>query len=431
MKRISVLLTALLLFLSLTSCGSSPGNDSGDMEDSENSAAAAFASGQEESAVAEGASDVRVMDNPMDLFSKQFNLFYDVDFPEGYKTYEVSYESGEFHLYRLYLTAEASAEEVTEFFSNLVGDSAEESIQQNLEYLNAGSVQIQGTQVEGGLSADIMIEPTKELVTTEEDAVGYAITMTGTPVESEFSKYDIALDQNFSIAALGDAWTILKDTDPLERELKVMKDTGLVQAMCRYAPGDGYEVLKTALLDGLSQYRQDNMLSWKYGDMSISIHFFDETKEIYLLENHRDTMVNLADYQPSITLSSLGLESYGDSWGYKDNEAGVFLKIERTDWGAEANKITFGTKEYGGYYVEIDMPEQVYHVIMNEGAISYSYDAFADKLLADDLDAVRAAYAELTGDDSDLALKKPISTVDNYTYIEFGYKPEHLFNLQP
>ena len=87
---------------------------------------------------------------PDDLMGKELNPFYDVEFPENYTTYMAEYEEGAYRFYYLYLTAEGTAEDVATYFSQLVGDDAEESITQNLSYLSEGSVVIFGTQTDHG-----------------------------------------------------------------------------------------------------------------------------------------------------------------------------------------------------------------------------------------------------------------------------------------
>ncbi|MDD5017896.1 MAG: hypothetical protein PHO15_07355 [Eubacteriales bacterium] len=386
-------------------------------------------------------------ETPADLLGEVYNPFCDVVWPEGYTTYQVCYESGDYDLYRLYLTAEGSAEDVATFMSTLVGDAAEESIAQNIESLKNGGVQIPGTQVEG-LSADVGIEPTDAENERYAYVEGFEIMISAGIDPGMAEDYAAILDMNFNadaIAYIGAA-DFLTENEPASREVRLMTGaTQAVQAECFYDTGDDYETWKTYFTsaqfadnDDIQTRIEDGytQLSYYYGDISVSISMSDEDQMIWIGQWQNGTAQNIADYVPAQTLQLMGFGAVGDDgacW-YEDNAAGTYISVNNTEWGADGDCIMMMMDGYDAYIVGYYPAAGQYSVEIGKNGkwAKYYYDiadGSIEPIEGNDEADIRYNMSEITGDDSEDNIKWPIDDFDKYIKDTFGMAPDALFDV--
>ena len=413
-KLLSLAITAILIF-GLVACSTTEGAPETSTESSQTQA---------------------TFEAPTQLFEEYYNLFADIDWPEGYTVYQASYESNGYHLFRLYLTATGTTEDVITFFSTFGGDNTQESINQNIEMFLANEfVIVHGTQRDEGIGADIEITPTYTEDNNYEYVDGFNICLVSKIDESKTADYKNALDVNFNepAAAALSSYIDLSDFDA--QELKVNSYRPLAEIMSVSIPED-YASVKGVILSDTKQFNPmgDNHVGFDYGDMSVQLIFDDEKKAIYLFECLGDASANLRDYTPEKTLKNLGFNLYGENCSYETDD--VWFAVYKNEWGSDDNSIKCTFEIFGKpCFVLISYPDQIYTVMIGEEdeRIDYTYDAFADTVtptkLFEDYAAFKSAFEEMTGETSDMSVKEPVMFVDNFAYDTFGLKPESLFEL--
>ncbi len=439
MRKIIVFAAAAILVFGLASCAQTP-TENEPAETSSSEIPAEQSPQQTDASAAQSPAEINSFESPMQLFEEAYNPFYDIQWPDGYTVYQASYEESEYNLYRLYLTAEDTAENVVNYCSVLVGDDAEESILQNLDSLNnTGGVSIHGTQVDGGLNADLSIEPTDLDDSHYEFVDGYAVTLVMGINADNTADYQRALDANFNKAAVGALTDYIDLANPVSRTVTVNSVNGFIQSTRSYSPAD-YDTLKLAISsDDAWAQCNDIEYNMQYGDIVTAIIFDDENQILYLDEYSRDTSKNIADYVPADddpveTLKNMGFENFETQWSYQTDS--VWLCVCKHEWGNAENVIKCAFEIFSQpCFVIINYPEQLYTVMIGEEdeCIDYVYDAFADTVTPSDFfesyDTFKAAFKAMTGETSDLSVTEPVMFVDNFTFETFGYKPERLFEL--
>ena len=129
--------------------------------------------------------------NTLDLgVLTDINAFEGMGFYNGDKVYQAQIDDSSKGLYfRLFLKGSSNPEAAISFYSTMVGDTAPESIAQNIDYFNnGGGVQISGTIGDSGLSADVYIDKTD---------TGYEVRIE-TDVSSKYKQYLDKMAQNFN-----------------------------------------------------------------------------------------------------------------------------------------------------------------------------------------------------------------------------------------
>jgi len=168
---------------------------------------------------------------PSDLLNEGYNPFLSVEFPENYTVYMAEYEDiHEYALYYLHLTTTDSAQDVVTYMSNLLGDSEEESIAQNLSALeDKGIVNIHGTEVDAGLNADCSIEPSQQ-DGDYEYVEGYVISMVMRIDTEDMEPYGELLLSNINFNALNEVSNYINVADYDMAGIKVNLYQGSTEA---------------------------------------------------------------------------------------------------------------------------------------------------------------------------------------------------------
>ena len=382
---------------------------------------------------------------PVDLLGPIFNPFYDLTWPEGYTVYQVCYESGEFNLYRLYMTATGSAEDVVTMIADMVGLSDNDNIAAIISDLNQGEVQISDQQFENGIDATIEIYPADPDSDDYDDVDGYAITLATGIDSDQATDYAAILDANFNADAMRyiDADSFIDSSKPVFRQIKVLTYRGAVQAEYMYQ--DDYETWQAfftsdAYTDSeLVSLRIENscaFLNYEYGNLGVNLTFDDESQIIWLSQYQNDTEVNISEYVPEQTLQSLGFKDVNEDGvcGFDDEMTKTAIHMTKAEWGAEKDSVTFMIfEDYDPFIVIYDPSSTEYSVEIskNNKWARYLYTKDRVKPLEDDdtTDEIIHNMAQITGDDSQSNTKIPITMFNTFIEDTFDMSLDALFEL--
>ena len=370
------------------------------------------------------------MESPAQLFEATYNPLSDKQWPEGYTVYQVGVESGEYDLFRLYLTAEDTAENVVAFCSELIGDDAPDSIQQSHDLLDRDGF----VGINKGSGMSVEIAPTDEDDDDYTYVDGYTVCVVVGIDEDSFYDYQSALDTCFNEKVIAALAAYIDIENPQGRDLCVNRKNQRVHATWMYVPEDYEAACQGIAGDAIWTGSNGHEMSFAYGDLNVAMYFNDETKAVFLDQCLDDLSINIADYKAEATLENLGFTLYDTKCGYEDED--MWMAVSKNEWGDEENIINFAFEIFGQpCRVIVSYPDQIYTVMIGEDeqSIDYSYDAFANTVTPTasfaDYDAFKAAFEALTGETSDSSVAEPVMFVDHYTEDTFGYEPERLFEL--
>ena len=437
MKKTSMVMVLMILVIGLAACSTAPAELTKGNEDMASAATA------EPTSMTEIENEIVL--SPDLLLSSEYNPMYEIAWPEQYHIYQVSYEISEYRLYRVYLTTQDDADNTVTFISNLLGDSAPESIRENIEALKSdGRVEIFGTQVSAGLNADAEILKADESDSDYDATEGYVVKLIMS-LQDNTEKLADLLQANFNIPAVKEFGDVFDLNQSDMRSIRINLDKGFTEAFVGFENNDPQAVKQW--VDGLDDWQfneRKDAAQKQFGDMTAHVRFDADKDLIYLSETLTSTSQALREYLPKAdgelnteTLKNLKFEAYENTCSYRDEEAGIWMGVYKTEWGAadgDCIMCSFSVFDQPCFVI-ISYPDQIYNVMLGEDddRIDYEYDAFADTITPssryEDYSAFMDAFAEKTSDDSDLAPKQPVLFVDSFAEQTFGYKPEKLFEL--
>lgn len=389
---------------------------------------------------------------PADLLKEEYNPFSDVEFPESYTVYMAEYEDAiEFSLYYLHLTTTDSAEDVVTYMSNLLGDSAEESIAQNLSALeDEGIVNIHGTEVDAGLNADCEIEPVEQDGGDYECAEGFAISMVMSIDAEDAELYNELLLSNINFNSLTEISNYMDVTayDMAGIKVNIYKDSTEAHIGCYIE--DAEQVWNDMATDMPDNYSEEySVFSFGTGELSTDICEDLSGGFIHIFQRLGKTDAALKDYVPvekEPTLSSLGFLDFRElnaNVCYKDadNEIGVY--IYKDEWGEpqyeEDHEMVLFLMSIDDnavmvrYYPSED--RYAIQIEIGEDAVKYEYYAGEDKYInefgQDDLSDVKE-FAEIVFNkpDTDSILQDSWVTFEQYIEENFEMNAAELFHLE-
>ncbi len=445
MKRRFTFVLAMLMALTLTACAQvEPAPETVDVEQAEETTSQAEA--QPSQAAMQTPEVSTDFNSPLDLLSEPYNPFYQVEFPEGYTVYMAAYERSEYNLYRLYLTAEDSAENAVTFISELLGDDASESIQLNIDMLkNENWCSIPGTQVDKGLNADAEISKTEQNDGDYAYVEGYKICLVMGIDAARAAEYENILMLNYNLNPLSMVANYFDLVPVPQCELKVNTQKNKTQLTAAYQM-EQYSELKQSILNEVqADIADENGMQLSYGNIAVSMHFNDAQSVIYVDECLTDTSLNLRDYSPSQTLQSLGFENWTEEDAkctYKSEADGVYLSVNREEWGSpqsgeEKNAVMMIQRSNDDeLLVCYFRTEGKYFVQMGNDQITVKYtwlegeDKYINEWGEDDLSAAKQTLEQLLNKpDTDSILGDPITTFDQYIRKTFGVSPDALYEM--
>ena len=381
---------------------------------------------------------------PEDLLGEDMNPFYDVEFPEKYTVYMAEYEGSAYRFYYLCLTAEGTAEDVVTYLSQLVGDDAEESITENLSRLNDGFVSINGTQTDHGLNADVTIEPTDPEAGEYAYVDGFDIRLM-TSVSDDLAEQLHALMTENIASTLFESYGIaetLNSHETVWRTFKLRLYNGIVQAECAYSPGEDYDDWKNSVISNGQLFVQGEQASIQYGDLYVQFIFDDVEQTVYLGQSLSETDQNIGSYEAPLSLTTLGFQNTAGDFGncgYGDVDSDLYIRVSKTEWGAEEDSIWGNGHSVDGTYAEYLVTyyplENRYNVqVAGEGPwANYDYNPTDHSVVpmdtAETEAEIRDRMGDITGLSEDSAIKASVTFFDDYIMNTFGMSADELFAL--
>lgn len=400
--------------------------------------------------------------SPNDLFYETYNVFSGLKFPENYHVYAVEYEKqdcgGEenwYNVYRLFMIAEDTDENVINFISNLLGDDQEKSIQQNLDYLQKDNfVGIDGTQIDDGMAVICEIKRTTEDAEDYEYSEGYEVQLMMRLFGEECDKYDELLLSNMNYNSLSDISNYIDIQSYISGSINVNTYNDNVNMHYGYSLDNAQDVWDE-LTVGLSDYYLEEwqVISINYGDLETSVRndIRDNNEDgwIHVFQKLNSTEICLQDYSPEpeesaeITLKSLGFEDYREeSAKCTRNDSEGWVLISRSEWGenpytGERDAVLFAQDTSDGAYMVFFYPDrEIYHVILENGdrQVEYEY-SIKDNQYTDGMGGYDVGEAK---DMAELVFNKPGTdsilqdawvTFDQYIKENFDMDAYDLFEL--
>lgn len=331
--------------------------------------------------------------------------------------------------------------------SMLVGDDAQESIEQSILLLEEGRVQISGTQIDKGLNADIEIEPTDPSNKRYEYVEGYNVMVTMSIDTDQVVDFAAILDMNFNadaIAYIG-ATDFLTENQPVSREINVMSVKGTVQAVHFYDVDKEYDTWK-AFLTSAQFADNDNIhirnegdntsLGYNFGNLGVEIILFEEGRKILISQGQNNTQQNIGAYVPAETLQFMGFDGInedGACW-FGNKPAEIYVSVNKSEWGANGDYLLMILMDgYDSYVVTYFPLECEYRVEIGKNDKWAKYNYLADGSIEpfggiNEAD-IRYNMSQIIGDDSADDLQWPIDDFNQYIEETFAMSLDALFEL--
>jgi len=387
---------------------------------------------------------------PSDLLNEDYNPFFSVEFPESYTVYMAEYEDiHEYALYYLHLTTTDSAQDVVTYMSNLLGDSAAESIAQNLSALeDEGMVNIHGTEVDAGLNADCSIEPSQQ-DGDYEYVEGYVISMVMRIDAEDMESYGELLLSNANLDALAEVSNYINVADYDMAGIKVNLYQGRTEVHIGCYLENVEQVwndMAAAMPDNYSE--EYSAFSFENGEFSTDIREDLNGGFIHIFQGLARVDVALKDYAASeteFTLGSLGFLDFREAEAnvcYKDDDQKTGVFIYKDEWGEpefedQRETVSFNTTINNcGVAVKFYPNEDRYAVHLEVEGVAYEYEyydgesRYLNENGQDDLDAVKeAAEIVFSKPDTDSVLQDAWVTFEQYVENTFGMNAAELYAL--
>ena len=383
---------------------------------------------------------------PSDLLDEKFNLFSDVDFPQNYTVYGACIELDEYNLYRLYMTAEGSPEDIITYMSKSLGDGAQESIQQNIDAFNTdGSCNIFGTQIEEGLNVDCKISSAVKDDSDYEYVDGCTINLVMGIEKDDISDYRKLIEDNYNLGSLNVVNNYFGVSPLPDRvEMKINTYANNVQTFTRYQMDNIDDIKENMFANIKYDYSEENRICFRYGDLNIDIHFDSQKGIIYLSQFLNSIQTSLKDYVPKNTLENLGFKIYVEeeaSCTYLEEDNNIYFGLNRLEWGEPENiqdkdAITFITNITDYILVVRYYPsKETYAIQADKGDISakYTYDEVKEEYSGEWTNA-EVSVKEIFEDvfqkpDTDSILKDAVAVFCKSIEDTFSMSPKELFEL--
>jgi len=387
---------------------------------------------------------------PSDLLNEDYNPFFSVEFPENYTVYMAEYEDIiEYSLYYLHLTTTDSAQDVVTYMSNLLGDSATESIAQNLSALeDEGIVNIHGTEVDAGLNADCSIEPSQQ-DGDYEYVDGYVISMVMRIDIEDMTQYGELLISNINFDALDEISNYMDVAGYDMAGIKVNLYQGSTENHIGCYMENAEQVwndMAAAMPDSYSE--EYSAFSFGTGELSTDIREDLNSGFIHIFQRLGRVDVALKDYVTSeteLTLGSLGFLDFRESKAnvcYKDDDQKTGVFIYKNEWGEpefedQRETVSFNTTINDcGVVVKFYPNEDRYAVRLEVEGVAYEYEYYDSESRylnengQDDLGAVKeAAGIVFNKPDTDSVLQDAWVTFEQYVENTFGMNAAALYAL--
>lgn len=382
---------------------------------------------------------------PSDLWGEEMNLFSNIAFPEGYAVYAAAFEN---NFYYLYLTAQGKPEDIITYVSEIMGDNAQESIQQNIDLFSSdGFVAIHGSEIKDGLKAEC------DIGTIREDDYDYdyveGCTLRFRAAVDDPSDYQKLIEDNYNLNSLSDVAHFF-DLMPITgiSRIYVRKNRNNAQIDAVY---NHIEDVAGVLKDMKSSIEYENfdesinaMNLPYYGEIQNNIFFDVQNNSISIFQYLSHSDQNYKDYQPVISnLAGLGFENYIESdalCSYKDEAQNLSIAINIPQWGSrpdqwENNCVVF-LKKINDYLLAIWYypDEGKYKVQADKDDTSASYEYLVETGKFDseqpDPQTVRAHFGEVySGFEVKDLYMEGIEQFQNYVKDAFGMSIDQLYAL--
>ena len=386
---------------------------------------------------------------PADLLSDGMNVFSGVAFPEGYTVFAAGFENNvDFFFYDLYLTAAGDPQEIITYISNLLGDSSEESIQQNIDYYTSeGGVGVDGRMDEIGLDVNCKITPTEETYYDYDYVAGCSLRLRASIDDP--SSYEKIIEENYNLNSLSEVANYFSVT-PItgKSEIYVLKNHNNAQLNAVYNTVDDVagvmESMKASLTNEGFDEAYTTMNLTVYGEVSNRIYFDVDNNSICVFQCLSDSGKNYKDYQLATTgLTALGFTSYIESDAlceYRDEANSQSIAINIPEWGSRPNAwenscVQF-LKGINGYLLAIwYYPDQGRYVVQadkDETSAKYEYYTATGEFSEEypDPDAVQAQFGDMySGFDVEDVYTESIELFQGCVSDTFGMSIDELYAL--
>ena len=140
------------------------------------------------------------------------------------------------------------------------------------------------------------------------------------------------------------------------------------------------------------------------------------------------------------TLTTLGFQNTTEGFGncaYEDGDTGMYIRVSKTEWGADEDNIWCIGESVNGVYVQYMVTyyplENRYNVQVQGGGpwANYDYSAADHSIVpmdaAETEEEIRDRMGDITGLSEDGAFEAPVTFFDSYFMNTFGMTPDELF----
>ena len=374
---------------------------------------------------------------PADLLGETMNPFYGIAFPDGYTIFRAVYEQRE-HTYSLYLNAADTAEQTVAFIMGALGSVDAGIIGLAAETLqNSGVVGLEVMNTLTGVSTGCEISNYAQ----EGD---YKMVLRRTVADS--GALDMFLAANLSRDALGDVAGYFDFAAAEEAEFMLDISENIARARYTFQLPDAEAVKKEVTAAFADDYvATGDQLMMRYGDIATNVHFeAADDGVLYIEQQMNATDICLGSYVPPLTLRNVGFEFREDNanWDYHDRSNGVYISINKSEWGerqnqSENNAISFG-KEFAedtGYWVFYYPAEGRYIIILQTDTMAMEYTCVrtGDMLtcvIQNDLQNTEEIAGQLFPE-ADHVLYAALDGFDTYVADAFGMTVDALYAVKP
>ncbi|MDD3290368.1 MAG: hypothetical protein PHT29_05730 [Eubacteriales bacterium] len=427
MKRsLSALLFVFLVALLVACSGSPAAPDAA----SEPDADAASAIGQEAYA-------------PQDLFGKEFDPFYDVNFPGSFHTYAAYFIKGSNKFegktpYILSMTASGKAEEAIAFLIELAGKGEDERVSHTEDYNNGGFCEFQSED------GTVFIIRQTDL---NDDRYAYVdgchidlwTNITGVDV----SRYTRLISDNFNVNALAtaaDHFDITPVFDKCDIEVNLHKKSARVTTHYTVQDAEAVEQHMAGSIQNGWYDAQSGKMGFSYGTIYMEYLFDVEAGSIYVSEATSELTSPLSAYvEPEVSLTKLGFgfEQEGICGVYEDREPYYrSVAIHRPEWGEFSEDWNMEyLDQVNGYGLRItySAADDLYRVSADKNNTSaifhYSHATGNYEPVYPDPDTIRQRFNEAFGTQGDDFVGKPLELFEQFLQEKFGMGFEKVYAL--
>ena len=386
---------------------------------------------------------------PINLLGKEFNPFYDVDFPEGYEPYAAKFDTGdpnknEKPIYSLYLTAKGDPAAIVDFAARLAGIDDEASIGSFAKEIKKSSACIiDGTSNGKGMNIVCGVKKTQQGSDYEQcdDVDGCRLELIALIDKESIPEYRAVFTDNYNFKIFGsfsesftgslipDRFSVTVNTQKPKFILvsgvhQINDPAALIKSMSENLKYDWYD--KEGICIGLS-----------YGRINTGIKADVENNLVTVEHTLNDAGTASRDYiKPDVSLSTLG-------FGYSEKDAlcvyennGYRVAVHKPEWGQRKDKwnieFFYNTNGYNLaiWYIE---SEQRYTVQVDKGSSVAKYDYYAaENRFGDEYpnqETIQKLFEKVFGNSEAYQYQEAIDKLNKYFSDTFGMTLEKLYAL--